>query len=37
MSKRREIDITASSTASVEAVYALLADGNTWPRWTTIE
>jgi hypothetical protein len=37
MSKRREIDLTATSTASVDAVYALLADGNTWPRWTTIE
>jgi hypothetical protein len=37
MSKRREIDVTATSTAGVDAVYALLADGNTWPQWTTIE
>jgi hypothetical protein len=37
LSKRREIDLTATSTASVDAVYALLADGNTWPRWTSIE
>ncbi|HTK17463.1 MAG TPA: SRPBCC family protein [Acidimicrobiia bacterium] len=37
MSKRREIDITAGSSATVDAVYALLADGTTWPRWSPIE
>ena len=37
MSKRREIDVTATSTASPEAVYALLAEGTTWPTWSPIE
>jgi hypothetical protein len=37
MSKRREIDITAGSGAKVDAVYALLADGTTGPRWSPIE
>jgi hypothetical protein len=37
MSKRREIDVTATSTASAEAVYALLAEGTTWPTWSPIE
>jgi hypothetical protein len=37
MSKRREIDITVGSGAKVDAVYALLADGTTWPRWSPIE
>ena len=37
MRRRRRIDITAHSTATVTAVYALLADGTTWPRWSPIE
>ena len=37
MTRRRNIDITVSSDAGVAAVFALLADGNTWPQWTTIE
>jgi hypothetical protein len=37
MSKRREIDVSATSTASVGAVYRLLADGTTWPTWSPIE
>jgi len=35
--KRREIRVSAHSTASPEAIYRLLADGTTWPRWTSIE
>src|SRR4029079_19701642 len=37
MSKRREIDVRATSTASVDAVYRLLADGTTWPAWSPIQ
>ena len=37
MTRRRNIDITVHSTAGVDAVYALLADGTTWPRWSPIE
>ena len=35
--KRREIRVTAHSPAAAEVVYGLLADGTTWPRWTSIE
>jgi uncharacterized protein YndB with AHSA1/START domain len=34
---RREIDITVSTPASPETVYALLTDGSTWPRWTPMD
>ena len=37
MSKTREIDIEVHTDATPEAVYALLADGSTWPAWSTIE
>jgi len=37
MTRRRNIDITVSSDAGVAAVFALLADGNTWPQWTSIQ
>jgi hypothetical protein len=37
MRRRRQIDITAHSTATVTAIYPLLADGTTWPRWSPIE
>jgi hypothetical protein len=37
MRRHRQVDITAQSTATVTAVYALLADGTTWPRWSPIE
>ena len=35
--RRRHIDVTKHSTATPEAVFALLADGSTWPRWSPIE
>jgi hypothetical protein len=34
---RRHIEVTKHSTASPDAVFALLADGNTWPSWSPIE
>ena len=37
MTKTREIDIRVTTTATPEAVFALLADGSTWPSWTSIE
>jgi hypothetical protein len=35
--KRYEIDAAAHSSAAADVVYALLRDGATWPRWTTID
>ena len=35
--RRRHIEVTAHSDAAPNAVFALLADGNTWPRWSPIE
>jgi uncharacterized protein YndB with AHSA1/START domain len=35
--KRREIDVTAETTASAADVFALLADGTTWPNWAPID
>lgn len=35
--RRRDIDITERSPARPERVFALLADGATWPRWSPIE
>lgn len=35
--RRRDIDITERSRARPETVFALLADGATWPRWSPIE
>jgi hypothetical protein len=37
MTKRRHIDVTATTTANAAAVYELLADRTTWPRWSSIE
>jgi hypothetical protein len=37
MTRRREIDLEVQSTAGVAAVFALLADGTTWPRWSPLE
>ncbi len=37
MAKRREIDVTARTSASAAAVFALLADGSTWPNWAPID
>ena len=34
---RRSIDVRAKSQATPNAVFALLADGATWPRWSPIE
>ncbi len=34
---RRHIDVTKHSAAGLHAVFALLADGTTWPRWSPIE
>ena len=34
---RRHIAETNHSTASPDAVFALLVDGNTWPQWSPIE
>jgi hypothetical protein len=33
----REIHVTAHTAASRSAVFALLADGESWPRWSPIE
>jgi uncharacterized protein YndB with AHSA1/START domain len=35
--KRREVNVTATTTAAPEAVYRLLADASTWPAWSTID
>jgi uncharacterized protein YndB with AHSA1/START domain len=32
-----EIDVTAVSSAPRQAVWALLADAGSWPRWSTFE
>jgi hypothetical protein len=37
VAKRREIDVTAQTSASAAAVFALLADGTTWPNWAPID
>lgn len=33
---RQHIDVTATSAAAPDAVFALLADGATWPAWSPI-
>jgi Polyketide cyclase / dehydrase and lipid transport len=35
--RRRHIEVTTHSEAAPNAVFALLADGNTWPIWSPIE
>lgn len=35
--RRRHIEVTAHSAAAPNAVFALLADGATWPHWSPIE
>ena len=37
VAKRREIDVTAQTSASAGTVFALLADGTTWPNWAPID
>jgi Polyketide cyclase / dehydrase and lipid transport len=34
---RRRIEVTKHSAAAPDAVFALLVDGNSWPRWSPIE
>jgi hypothetical protein len=34
---RRHIDVTAHSRAAPSAVFALVVDGASWPRWSPIE
>ena len=35
--RRREISVNATTAAAPEIVYALLADGSTWPSWCSID
>lgn len=35
--KRQEIEVTVTTPASRDELFALLADGSTWPRWAPIE
>jgi hypothetical protein len=35
--RRRQIEVTAASTASADVLYALLAEGATWPCWSPID
>jgi Polyketide cyclase / dehydrase and lipid transport len=35
--RRRHIEVTAHSQATPDALFALLAEGATWPRWSPIE
>jgi uncharacterized protein YndB with AHSA1/START domain len=35
--RRQTIDITTTTTAAPAAVYALLADGASWPGWSPID
>lgn len=37
MARRQEIEVIASTDASPEGVFALLADGTTWTVWSPIE
>ena len=37
MAKRREIDVTSTTPAGAETVFALLADGSTWPNWAPVD
>ncbi|MGH3787034.1 MAG: SRPBCC family protein [Pseudonocardiaceae bacterium] len=37
MVRRQHIDIRVHTCAEANAVYALLRDGASWPRWTSIE
>ena len=36
MGRKKEIDERAWSAADPDRVYALLADGSTWPTWSPI-
>ena len=35
--RRRHIEVTRHSSATPAALFALLVDGETWPRWSPIE
>lgn len=35
--RRRHVNVTSQTPAPADAVYALLADGSSWPTWSPIE
>jgi uncharacterized protein YndB with AHSA1/START domain len=35
--RRRDINVNAATSATPEVVYALLADGSTWPLWCSLD
>lgn len=35
--RRRQVEVSTRSAAEPDAVFAVLIDGTTWPRWTAIE
>ena len=35
--RRRQIDISVTSTADAATIYNLLLDASSWPRWTSME
>jgi hypothetical protein len=35
--RRRHIEVAAHSRATADAIFALLTDGSTWPRWSPID
>lgn len=35
--RRRHFEVTQRSAAAPAAVFALLVDGGSWPRWSPIE
>ena len=37
MVKRRQIEVSARTSGSTDAVFRLLADGATWPTWAPID
>jgi uncharacterized protein YndB with AHSA1/START domain len=37
MSRRREIEVWAESTAPPETVFGLLAESRTWPNWSSMD
>ncbi|HEX5348539.1 MAG TPA: hypothetical protein VFW64_15765 [Pseudonocardiaceae bacterium] len=37
MAHRQHIEVQVHTRAKADAVYALLRDGTSWPRWTSID
>jgi len=35
--RRRQIEVSATSKADAATIYELLADGSTWPQWTSMD